>query len=375
VSVRPIRRHLRPALLAASLGVAACDGGTPDAARPSTDASPPPSLTALRVLDSIELEQPDTLLITDASAIAATADGTLLLADGRERRLLAYDARGRLLRQIGRQGGGPGEYSSITAIALAGDSLVVVQNYGARRVEAYAIATGAHRWGAAYEASPYGLAATGDRVVLAAMRSSGDSSTLELRARGARQGWIGPVPPVVAEQPMLAGPFGGGAVAARDSLTVMAFEATNRVYFRQGRRLSHLYLPAVRRRGAQEALLRAATRSPADGQAALYRSSSPQALGVLDEATMAIVHADVALEGTRFTGRHFVTLFRPGRWQVCLDIPLAAPEDPLPRFAFSGDTLLGAVTHLGDGATSRVFIKRFLLVPDACEWFGVSGTL
>ncbi|HEX2188702.1 MAG TPA: hypothetical protein VHG51_07365 [Longimicrobiaceae bacterium] len=52
--------------------------------------------------------------------------GTLVVADNGSKDLRFYDARGRHLRTAGRQGGGPGEFERVDALArLAGDSLLV----------------------------------------------------------------------------------------------------------------------------------------------------------------------------------------------------------------------------------------------------------
>lgn len=173
---------------------------------------------------------------------------------------------------------------------------------------------------------------------------------------------------------MLGGPFGTEAVAIKDSLIVMAFEATNRVYFLQSGRLLDRFVPIARRRGAREDLMRQAPTAPAAAQAALYKSSVPVAIGLLTDGTIALVHADVDLAGTVFKGRHFLTLMRPGRYQVCLDIPLSVPDDPMPRFTFAGDTLIAGVMHVTEATQASAFLKRFLVDADRCEWFGVSGS-
>lgn len=80
--------------------------------------------------------QPLTIIGWDADANAGglwnvrhavlTASGSVVLATGRVRELREYDARGQLLRTIGRTGAGPGEYRSIDAlVAIPGDSLAI----------------------------------------------------------------------------------------------------------------------------------------------------------------------------------------------------------------------------------------------------------
>lgn len=60
-------------------------------------------------------------------------DGTLVVSDVQANELRAYDARGRYLRTLGRQGSGPGEFNGIvSAFLLPGDSIAVYDGLAGR---------------------------------------------------------------------------------------------------------------------------------------------------------------------------------------------------------------------------------------------------
>lgn len=102
-------------MLVSALG--ACDRSV----APGAVASP-----ELVLLDSVELRDPNDAPIGTPGDLLALADGRVLLADPQNFRLLEYDARGELVRSIGKKGSGPGEFQQIGPIALDGDSLLHV---------------------------------------------------------------------------------------------------------------------------------------------------------------------------------------------------------------------------------------------------------
>jgi hypothetical protein len=70
--------------------------------------------------------------IFGVSGIVRLSDGRIVVAD-RGPRLLIFDATGRYIRTLGRKGGGPGEFSSISGIQLlANDTVLVVDNSNRR---------------------------------------------------------------------------------------------------------------------------------------------------------------------------------------------------------------------------------------------------
>lgn len=55
--------------------------------------------------------------------IAIGPNGAMYVTQGQEQEIRAYDAQGKYLRTIGRQGGGPGEFTGLGSIGFMGDTL------------------------------------------------------------------------------------------------------------------------------------------------------------------------------------------------------------------------------------------------------------
>ena len=62
------------------------------------------------------------------SGIAMDATGTVYVSDRTENKLWVFDARGRSVRSIGRQGQGPGEFQAPTGIAIGPDNRLYVRD-------------------------------------------------------------------------------------------------------------------------------------------------------------------------------------------------------------------------------------------------------
>ena len=133
--MHPIRNVLLAAGL--SLAVASCADAQRTASPPTISDSAGirvvtnawPVTTAATVAASPAIEIGGGSGANDAlSGVAAAvrlSDGRIAIAEQSTRSVKLFDARGRFVRSIGRQGSGPGEFSSITRLALLpGDTIV-----------------------------------------------------------------------------------------------------------------------------------------------------------------------------------------------------------------------------------------------------------
>lgn len=75
-------------------------------------------------IDIIPLETTDESLLSNIGRLIFHK-GHFYILDGTRRGIFVFDEKGRFVRKIGKQGGGPGEYSSILFFDVMGDSLFV----------------------------------------------------------------------------------------------------------------------------------------------------------------------------------------------------------------------------------------------------------
>lgn len=69
--------------------------------------------------------------------LAVGRDGSIFVADLHPQSVRQFDPAGRFVRQIGREGQGPGEYTSLLGTAILPDGTLSIWDYGNRRISVY----------------------------------------------------------------------------------------------------------------------------------------------------------------------------------------------------------------------------------------------
>ncbi len=147
-------RHLGPGVVLASLALVACSGesGNPlaDEWRATVDTIGD-TITVRTLSASVwgdtatlvpevtigTLDGADEYLLGDPVAIAVGADGVIYMLDRQVPVLRAYAPDGTWLRDIGREGGGPGEYNGPNGLAVLPDGRILVRDRGNGRVDVF----------------------------------------------------------------------------------------------------------------------------------------------------------------------------------------------------------------------------------------------
>lgn len=83
------------------------------------------------------LEGPEEYIFGQISSVAAAPDGSVYVLDGQVPVLRRYGPDGSFVAQIGREGGGPGEYKQPTDLAVLPDGRVVISDPGNSRVSVF----------------------------------------------------------------------------------------------------------------------------------------------------------------------------------------------------------------------------------------------
>ncbi len=83
------------------------------------------TLAAAADLTLTAAETGDSSAFADIGSARWLSDGRIVVVDAEARRLLLFDATGKLVRALGRRGAGPGEFRNVTSVTvLPGDSLL-----------------------------------------------------------------------------------------------------------------------------------------------------------------------------------------------------------------------------------------------------------
>ena len=94
----------------------------------SGDVSCPGCVISLDTVVSIGgLDGPGLHVITDLSHIAVDRRGRILVADPRQSEISVFDESGEFLRTVGRRGSGPGEYTSVSTMAVGAQYIHVFE--------------------------------------------------------------------------------------------------------------------------------------------------------------------------------------------------------------------------------------------------------
>jgi hypothetical protein len=80
----------------------------------------------------IELEEPDTAVISEIRTIDVSPDGRIVIPGRQQSQVRIYAADGRLLRSLGRRGEGPGEFKRPQSAAFAHDGRIFVVDVSQR---------------------------------------------------------------------------------------------------------------------------------------------------------------------------------------------------------------------------------------------------
>ena len=100
-------------------------------------AKSPPQHTLATEMKIGKLEGEDEYTFGSISELAVTADGDIYAFDGQANQLRRYDSLGTFVSNIGRKGGGPGEYDRVNGLAVAADGQLFLWDAGNARVTIY----------------------------------------------------------------------------------------------------------------------------------------------------------------------------------------------------------------------------------------------
>ena len=339
---------------------------------------------SLRVLDSVRIQESDTLFVSRPLHLLLGPRGHVFLTESREARILDIAPNGRIERVFGRKGKGPGEFESPAAMTSTGDTLLAVYDHGTKRVTFVDI----RRWSLQRVSPlltqwpPVIRFSKGDLLVTTWDFETKTSIAKAVEATGGLDKRQGSVPDLGPQtQMMIGGAFWNSTFAPVGDEIFAMYEVSNSLYaWKRGAREARVIpLPVVRRRGIPDGLFESLLRDPAKATPAmLYDRSAPVALAAVMDDIIAIVTMDVKVDADKWSAVHYVTLFDFRRNRVCADLEVPASrvkvallKDPLPIVALRGDTLALLEQVVNQAGDPVQLLRRYRIEPSQCDWSAI----
>lgn len=352
-------------------------GGGPAAAGPS-----------IVPVDSVLLVETGGLYVGNPfSLVPDTTDGSLLISDFFENRILRFDRDGRLLRTYGRPGEGPGEFLDIGPAFILNDSIVVGADDERKLLQLFSATDGAYLRAFEYRGRlGMGTWSVLDGGVVFPSRELAQGTSVAIwRYPREEVDYVVPLPDEYrrsANHPSgYVGRFAaffsmGTAVAWRDTL-LSGMSGLNEIFLSTwgGEAVDTLALPSVRRRGV-----------PPDAQERLddfgFRGSPHEVLSTLSglhrlsDGATAVFHHDATLEGEQprgtITADIHLSVIAPDRKTACVDGPVPHFGKMRPIHTVTRDTVFlldRRVNEAEDGL--ETWVRMYRIDTTGCDWVGV----
>lgn len=330
---------------------------------------------SLRPIDSVRVLESDSSLIARVGAVALGGGGRTYLSDSRESHVLEIARDGRILRTFGRHGEGPGEFDVASSIDVSGDTLLTVMAFGQHRASFFDLRSG-HFIRSFYLTLNVGFAQDvhvvhGKLYVMVLEPDSGGGTVMvSFSPAGARIGAQGVVPPLLQSHPLLRFGFSDSAFAIVDGDVYATFELSQKLYhWKLGARSAEaLAVPAQHRKGVRTSLFEELLRDPSLAPKIGDDRSIPMGLYAMGEARVVLLTIDGTFNHGTFVGRYYASVIDvPGK-RACVDIPVDAPDDPTPRLAAAGDTLVVVQQAADRSGQWTTAIRRFRIDTSGCRW-------
>lgn len=337
--------------------------------------------------DSLVMIEPDAEgLFMPLRAQAHLSDGSLLADIGNA--IDHFDATGKFVRRVGRDGGGPGEFRRIsTILTLPGDTLFAAVDARRARIVIFETATGTLRREVAV--SPFFPGQQwrwyGDTVVFAS-KLSATPFTSWVPSTDSIWSW-GTVPEIYTKSITAYSQGGEPSVVRRGGGWLAVYPGDGRVFAltREGAFQRAIEIPKTRRRGVPPDLADSVKAIQASG---LFRYSASLvfALWELPNGNYALVHMDTdpelnAASYAASSGAGGITYRNTNYWVTFLskDLARACPDIRVPFEPenmivpyFSADSLFFLTRSVATDSTAHAVLHRFRLDDSRCDWVATS---
>ncbi|HEX2191039.1 MAG TPA: hypothetical protein VHG51_19175 [Longimicrobiaceae bacterium] len=347
-------------LAAAGLSLAACGRG---------DAPRADGAAAAVALDSIALQENDSLYLGAPTFLASGPGGDLYVSDGMNGHVLRFGRDGRPLVRYGRRGEGPGEMGTPVATALVGDSLLAVADWRQNRTSLFRRGSGEFVRSVPHEGLPFWMQVEGDTLWMSSINFRRKTSLAAWPMREDSVRYFGRVPREYERSPILmeAHPY---ATLLRTGDTLLVGYTGHPALFLarlDGSVFDTVEVPAVRRRGVPRDIVERFSR-PLENEEIASMVSALVAMHRLPSGDIALMHLDVTVDERLITADGFLSVLSSDLNRACVDLPFRFQKDGRPVVAFRGDTLLVLEQKIVADTRAESFVRSYRVDTSGCDW-------
>ncbi len=350
-------------VLAALVTLSACGR---DTSSPRNRSAGSPDLV---LLDSVMLAENDSAYLGEPFDLVVGTDGSFLISDVFTKRVIRYRRDGTLAGTIGREGKGPGEFTTPTWLAAAGDTLLYVVNRA--QIDVFDLETSGFVSSHRFERKPFMLAVYDDLVYAGRPDSLHNTAVYFGRMSDTELDRIAPLPFPMHLTSMY-NVFGHVAVAVNEDAVATAYAVTDHVYFtdrRTGKVLDSIAVPPIRRQGANSDRIARYVKTPTDqelGIEAATGASLPLELHWMPSGAISVVSEDWKVdEKGRFSGAKFLSVVDPRSRASCADAIVPGPTEPPTTVGFRGDTIF-VLSQPVDAEGAQTVIRAYRVDTSSC---------
>ncbi|MET0400306.1 MAG: hypothetical protein ABW277_26185 [Longimicrobiaceae bacterium] len=348
----------------AAAALASCGGEE----RPRQE-GPPLTLAAI---DSVELQENDSLYLGAPTHMTVGADGDLYVSDVMNGHVLRFSRDGRPVARYGRRGRGPGEMGGPVATTLMGDSLLVAADWRNGRTSVFDRNTGAFVRSTPLEGYPLWMQVVGDTIWMSDVNITRKTSLAAWPTAQDSVRYLGTLPMEYVKSPILleSHPY---ATMLRTGDTILLGYTGHRALFLLdpgGAVFDTVEVPAVRRRGVPEDILERFS-EPLENDEIASMGSALVALHRLPGGEVAAFYLDVTVDGRLITADGFLSVLSPDFRSACVDIPFEFRRDGRPVVAFRGDTLFTLEQRIVSETRAVSSVRSYRIDTSRCRWLPV----
>ena len=340
----------------------------------------------LVLVDSLPVQEPDSLPIGRFVQLATAPDGGVYLSDHAAGRVLEFDGSGQLRRVLGKKGKGPGEFegAGMPVIRRRDNSLLVMDPI-LRRLSAFDPRTGVFLRSMPTPFQDVGqiwTEAPDGSLVFALVASTNMVGQLA-RNQDAFVA-LGGLPPHVSSTDFVFLMYGRPEVVPDEAGFLAQFPTFPGIQILDsaGRFAGMVDLPTRLRRGTPPDLVEQHMQAFAANGPFQYRGSLAGSFQRLSDGSLAVLNVDLDLPPKKrgkpppdpTNARYYVSVLSADHQRACVDGVLPFSSDAvMPSPSFAGDTLL-ALSRMVVGETElRTVLYRYLIDTTGCQWVPTGG--